>query len=124
MGCKGTIFPQIFQKYDSKKSMLHDLTTTRCQHALRMKLDTMDVILLMTQRHNLAVIAHRSDLQAGRETGPVDHPTMVSTHDQTFGQAFKEIVIAKLCTLRSDTMIHLTQIGQFGTKHFTNGLMA
>lgn len=46
----------------------HHLLAVWRQHAFRMKLDTMNIIVLMLQTHDATIIAYRRNVQAVRES--------------------------------------------------------
>lgn len=58
----------------------HHLLAVWRQHAFRMKLDTMNIIVLMLQTHDATIIAYCRNVQAVGESRAVYHPRVVSAN--------------------------------------------
>lgn len=61
-----------------------------------MKLDTMNIIVLMLQTHDATIIAYRRNVQAVRESRAVYHPRVVSANLYALVQAVENNIVAKL----------------------------
>lgn len=94
------------------------------EHALGVELDAVDVVLTMAERHDLSFVALGGDLQTVGEACLVDHPTVVSAHDDAAGQTIEDIVVGKLGALGCHAVEHFRQVGQSAAKELADGLVA
>lgn len=58
----------------SEEPVLHDGLSLWGQHTLGMELYAVDVVVLVAQAHDAAVVAHRRHIQTFGEACAVDHP--------------------------------------------------
>ena len=70
-----------------------------------MKLDAMDIVVLVLQTHDATVIAHGGDIQALREIASIYYPRMVSSYLDSLLHALEYRVDAKLGARGGYTMI-------------------
>ena len=101
----------------------HHLLAVRRQHAFRMKLDTMNIIVLMLQTHDTTIIAYCRNVQAVGESRAVYYPRVVSANLYALVQPVENNIVTKLGARGCHSMIHLRKIGKFGTKRLAYGLM-
>ena len=101
----------------------HHLLAVWRQHAFRMKLDTMNIIVLMLQTHDATIIAYRRNVQAVRESRAVYHPRVVSANLYALVQPVENNIVTKLGARGCHSMIHLRKIGKLGSKRLAYGLM-
>ena len=88
-----------------------------------MKLDAMDIVVLVLQTHDATVIAHSGDIQALREIRSIYYPRMISSYLDSLLHALEYRVDAKLGAWGGYTMIHLLEVGELGAKRLAYRLM-
>ena len=105
------------------QEVLDDGLAFRRQHAFGMKLDAMDIVVLVLQAHDATVIAHGGDIQALGEIASIYYPRMVSSYLDSLLHALEYRIDAKLGARGGNAMIHLLEVGELGTKRLAYRLM-
>ena len=93
------------------------------ENAFGMILYAAHVILPVADRHNLAVVALRRNLQTGGEGIVAHHPTVVSAHYELTGQTAVEPVGLQHAARSGYAVEYVGKVLKPCTEHFGNGLM-
>ena len=72
--------------------VLDHLSAIGRKYALRMKLYAPHVVVLVAECHDLAFVGGAGDLQAGRQTGGIDHPGMLTPYEDVTLQSLEEVI--------------------------------
>ena len=88
-----------------------------------MELDAVDVVLPVLQGHNLPLVALCGNFQTLRKAFPAHYPAVVPAHDQPFGKALENVVLAHLRAFGGHAVEYLAQVLQLPSKDFPYGLM-
>lgn len=94
-----------------------------------MELDAADVVVAVTERHDLTFVAEGGYLEAIGEVVSGDDPGVVAAHGKTIvavGRAFKDGVGVGMgdCALSGDSVENIGKVLKTGTKDLADGLMS
>lgn len=94
-----------------------------------MELDSADVVVAVTERHDLTFVAEGGYLEAIGEVVSGDDPGVVAAHGETIvavGRAFKDGVGVGMgdCALSGDSVENIGKVLKTGTKDLADGLMS
>ena len=93
-----------------------------------MELDAADVVVAVTERHDLTFVAEGGYLEAIGEVVSGDNPGVVASHGETIvavGRAFKDGVGVGMgdCALCGDSVENIGKVLKTSTKDLADGLM-
>ena len=89
-----------------------------------MELNTMYIVGLMADCHDLSFLTFSSYLQALGKTFPADYPGMITSDRYLFAQPFKKYVFLQDADRCLYTVIYFFQVFQSCTKSLADGLMS
>ena len=88
-----------------------------------MVLDATDVVLLVSERHDVALVGDAGHFEAVGQCVCIDHPRVVASHLDALGKPCEEVVVGGDGGRSRHAVIDFGEVGELAAKAFADGLM-